>query len=200
MYLSTSDNLAMTNKFISKYNLNNRSFKANLDSGYRYSTRWFNKYDNTIEQIVTQENKIDDTNLTQLITEEPIVDNNWYDSFLGKIDDDNVHKNYHLALTLNEFNISKLHKITMTVTLQMVNFEVKRFQKILIDFYDINLLRNDVGIKEKLSGYWFVTGINYNFRRSGGATQEITLVRRDLNINYKELHDLRKDLNQKNKD
>jgi len=54
-----------------------------------------------------------------------------------------------------------------------------------------------MGIKEKLSGYWFVTGINYNFKRNGGATQDITLVRRDLNLNYTDLHDIRKELKQK---
>jgi len=199
LYLTTSDNLAMTNKFIAKYNLSNQSFKTNLESGYQYSTRWFDRTDNTIEQILTQENQTDDPNLIQLRTNEPIVDYNWGDTFLGKIDEDNVHKKYHLALTLNEINISKLHKVTMTVTLQMINFEVKRFQKILIDFYDINMTKNDVGVKEKLSGYWFVTGINYNFKRNGGATQEITLVRRDLNLKYTELHDIRQNLNQKNK-
>lgn len=199
LYLTTSDNLAMTNKFIAKYNLNNQSFKTNLNEGYKFVTRWYDKTENTIEQVVTQENKTDNPNLIQLITEDPIVDYNWVGSFLGKVDRDNVHSNYHLALTLNEFNISKLHKITMTVTLQMVNFEIKRFQNIMIDFYDVNIIKNDIGVKEKLSGFWFVTGINYNFRRNGGATQELTLVRRDLNLTHTELHDIRKELNKKNK-
>jgi len=197
LYLSTSDNLAMTNKFIAKYNLTNRSFNTNLDSGYIYSSRWFDKSTNTIEQTLTQENQTDDPNLIQLITNEPIVNNNKGGTFLGKIDEDNVHKNYHLALTLNEFNISKLHKVTMTATLQMVNFEIRRFQNLLIDFFDVNITKDDIGVKEKLSGYWFVTGINYNFKRNGGATQEITLVRRDLNLTYTELHDIRNELNRK---
>jgi len=199
LYLTTSDSLAMTNKYISKYNLNNQSFKTNLDSGYQYSTRFFNRTDNTIEQILTRENKTDDQNLVQLITDDEISENNWGGTFLGKIDEDNVHENYHLAKTLNDFNISKLHKVTMTVTLQMTNFEVKRFQKIMVDFFDVNLLKDDIGVKEKLSGYWFVTGINYNFNRHTGASQEITLVRRDLNLTHTELHDIRKTLNEKNK-
>ena len=49
-------------------------------------------------------------------------------------------------------------------------------------------------VNKKLSGFWFVTGINYIYRRSGGVEQEITLMRRDLNINYgansDEKHDL----------
>ena len=199
LYLTTSDNLAMTNKFISKYNLNNQSFNVNLKAGYQYSTRFFNRTDNTIEQILTRENKTDDPNLVQLVTDEDISDSNWGGSFLGKIDEDNVHKNYHLAKTLNNFNISKLHKVTMTVTLQMTNFEVKRFQKIMVDFFDVNLVKDDIGVKEKLSGYWFVTGINYNFNRVIGASQEISLVRRYLNLTHTELHDIRKTLNEKNK-
>jgi len=199
LYLTTSDNLAMTNKFIAKYNLNNQSFNTNINDGYMYSTRWFNKTNDTIEHTITQENKTDNSNLLQLITSDPIAEINKNGSFLGKIDEDNVHKNYHLALIMNEFNISKLHKVTMTATLQMVNFEIKRFQNILVDFFDLNVTKDDVGIKEKLSGLWFVTGINYSFKRNGGATQEITLVRRDLNLTYTELHDIRKNLNQKNK-
>ncbi len=200
LYLSTSDNLGATNKYISKYNLNNKSLKSNLESGYQYSTRWFNKSENTIEHVLTRENKTENKNLTQLITEEPISDMNWGGSFLGKVDEDNVHKNYHLALTINEFNISKLHKVVMTVTLQTTNFEVRRFQNIAVDFVDINLLNDATAdIKEKLSGYWFVTGIDYSFSKNIGATQEVTMVRRDLNLKYTELHDIRKILNEKNK-
>jgi hypothetical protein len=193
MYLSTSENLSSTNKYISTYNLNNQSFKVNLESGYNQSTKWFDKLDNTIEQVITQENETNDINLTQLRTTKPIADNNWNDTFSGKIDEDNVHKNYHLALTLNQFNISKLHKVTLVATLKIMNFEVKRFQKILVDFIDTNLLNdNTANVNEKLSGYWFVTGINYNFTKDGGSTQEITMIRRDLNIKYTDLHDIRK--------
>lgn len=197
LYLSTSDSLTFTNKYISKYNLNNKSVITNLKNGYQFSTRWFNKTDNTIEHSVIRENETPG-DLIQLITDDEISEYNWDGDFNGKTDEDNVHKNYNLALTLNEFNISKLQKMSMVVTLQLVNFEVKRFQKILIDFISINLLNDDNGVKEKLSGYWLCTGINYNFKRNGGATQEITLVRRDLNLKYKELHDIRKALEKNN--
>jgi len=197
LYLSNSDNLSMTNKYISKFNLNNQSTKINLKEKYQYSSRWFNKSENTIEQFVTKENNTNDTNLVQLITDDSISISSIEETFLGKIDEDNVHKNYHLAKTLNKFNISKLHKVTMTITLQFVNFEIKRFQKILIELFDTNILKDNVGLKEKLSGYWFVTGINYNFKRQNGATQEINLVRRDLNLTYKDYHDIRKILNKK---
>ena len=39
-------------------------------------------------------------------------------------------------------------------------------------------------INTRLSGYWFVTGINYLYKRSGGVEQEITLQRRELSVNY----------------
>lgn len=201
LYLSTSDNIGSTNKYISKYNLNNKSFNVNLSEGYQYSNRWFSKTKNTIYQTYTKENETQDDNLIQLITNKDISYYNYNGSFLGKLDEDNVHKNYHTALTINEFNISKLHKVTMVVTLQLVNFEIRRFQKIMVDFYDTKITieknKDDTGVKEKISGYWFVTGINYNFNRSGGATQEITMVRRDLNISHKELHDIRSVLNNK---
>ena len=195
LYLTTSDNLKLTNKYISSFNLKNQSSKININNGYQRSSRWFNKTDNTIEHSLIREFETPDDNLIQLITNEDISSKNWSESFQGKIDEDNVHKNYHLASTLNKFNISKLHKVTMTIILKKINFEVKRFQNLMIDFFDVNLLKDDDGVKAKLSGYWFVTGINYNYKKNGGGSQEITLVRRDLNLTHTQLHDIRKELN-----
>lgn len=197
LYLTTSKNLSMTNKYIEKYNLNNKSVQINLEKGYRYYTRWYDKEENTLKYKVLIENDTEDTNLLQLKTNEVISEMRGDGDFLGKIDTDNVHKNYHLAKVQNEFNIEKMQKLTLTAVLKLVNFEIKRFHKILIDFIDVNLTKDDTGIREKLSGYWMVTGINYNFSRIDGPTQELTLARRDLNLSYKEAHDIQKILNEK---
>lgn len=200
LYLSTDKNLSMTNKYIHKYNLNNQSTKTNIENGWKYYARWYDKAENIIKYQLVEENKTDDPNLIQLITPTEKIQEMCGDGdFLGKIDSDNVHKNYQIALILNQFNIEKMHKVTMTATLKLVNFEIKRFHKIAIDFIDISATKDDTGVREKLSGYWIVTGINYNFNRTDGPTQELTLVRRDLNLNYKEVHDIQKILNDNQK-
>jgi hypothetical protein len=80
----------------------------------------------------------------------------------------------------------------MVVTLNQINFSIKRFQNIKVEIYDPeNIFYKDAlhkkplnNINPKLSGYWYVTGINYLYKRTGGVEQEITLIRRDLNTNY----------------
>ncbi len=52
------------------------------------------------------------------------------------------------------------------------------FLKMLIKKHQHNNLNTT------LSGYWYVTGINYIYKRSSGIEQEISLMRRDLSINY----------------
>lgn len=197
LYLSTDKNLSMTNKFISRYSLNNQSTKTNLEKGWKYFARWYDSAENTLKYKLLEENEIQDENLIQLKTNEYIREMCGDGDFLGRIEIDNVHKNYHLAKAQNNFNIEKLQKITMTAVLKMVNFEIKRFQKVLIDFIDINLTKDDTGVREKLSGYWMVTGINYSYSRVEGPSQELTLCRRDLNLSYKEVHDIQKIINQK---
>ena len=78
----------------------------------------------------------------------------------------------------------------MLAILDVVNFNIKRFQNIRVEIYN-DFYTRDVDEKEplknvntRLSGYWYVTGINYTFNKRGGAEQEITLMRRDLNKNY----------------
>jgi len=93
----------------------------------------------------------------------------------------------------------------MTVTLPQINFDIKRFQNIRVEIYNIrDMFSQKSGspstgggtpvdnINETLSGFWFVTGINYLYRRSNGTQQEITLIRRDLNLTYKDKYDFRK--------
>ena len=93
----------------------------------------------------------------------------------------------------------------MVVILNQINFDIKRFQNIRVEIYNINdmfsLNANEPNsaidnINERLSGYWFVTGINYLYKRTGGVEQEIILMRRDLNISY---DDVKSDLSKINK-
>jgi len=207
-YLTNNQAFDMTNKYISKFNLVNQSFKVNLEKYYQNVITWYDKTENTVfkkvlEILENDEQKIEDSKLKQLNDKDSEIFTQNYDGeFLNKIDtEDNVHKKYSYAKSLNKFNLLSMKKMQLVITLNRINFNIKRFQNILIYIYNKSpMLDKNVNddplqnINKRLSGYWYVTGINYSYRRSGGQEQEITLMRRDLSIDFGDGSALKEDL------
>ena len=211
LYLTNNKALNMTNKYISKFNLVNQSSKVNLNIYYQIEGTWYDKTTNVVTKQFIKELESDSAKLSagegtlrQLIDKgSALYKENVNDEyFIGKMDEDNVHKNYSLAKIANNHNLDSLEKMKMVVTLSQINFSIKRFQNIKIEIYNYqDLLSQSANknnpldnINTKLSGYWFVTGINYIYRKSGGHEQELTLVRRDLSLDYGTGNDQRNDL------
>ena len=196
LYLTNNRAFQMTNSYISKFDLINRSFKVNLDKYYLMKGTWYNKNDNTVfkKQIIELETDNSDGTLKNLIdkTSQIYTENVNDEYFIGKIDVSNVHKNYAFAEVFNQYNLDSLEKMKMIVTLNQINFSIKRFQNIKVEIYnpesvfsvETTTKKPLDNINTKLSGYWYVTGINYLYKRTGGVEQELTLIRRDLSINY----------------
>jgi hypothetical protein len=211
LYLTNNPAFKETNKYINKFNLINQSFGVNLDKSYRMKSTWYDKNENKtyrefLKDLETEDKDVADKKLINLYDyNSPIYNENINDDYyIGKLDTDNVHKNYAIAKPINEFNIENIGKMKMIVTLNKVNFSIKRFQNTRVEIYNINdMFSKDANEKSPedninihLSGYWFVTGINYLYRRTGGTEQEITLVRRDLDVNYSIRSDIRKTMNE----
>lgn len=203
LYLTNNKSASNSNGYITKYNLINQSYKINLEKNYKVIDTWYDKTENTIyrktlKNLESDQSKLssDEGTLKQLIDNgsQLFCENANNEYFIGKIDSkNNVHKNYALAKLSNKFNLKNLEKMKMIVTLDKINFSITRFQNIRVEIYNINdLFSKDAdtkmageNINEKLSGYWIVTGINYIYKRTNGVEQEITLMRRDLSIDYK---------------
>jgi hypothetical protein len=209
LYLTNNKSFISTNQYINKFNIDNQSFKVNLDIFYRMEATWYDKNTNTITKQFIKEFKADQEKLGSPLQELLDRDSKIYDEnvndeyFIGKVDSvDNVHKNYVLAKVTNKYNLDGLEKMKMIVTLNQINFSIKRFQTIRVEIYnEKNMFSSNAdkvselnNVNTKLSGFWFVTGINYLYKRTGGVEQEVTLMRRDLNINYGENSDEKHDL------
>jgi len=212
LYLTNNKAFNMTNKYINKFNLINKSFKVNLKKNYKMKSTWYIKNENTVykqylKELITDDTKLgtDEGSLKQLIDKpsQIYVESINDEYFVGKMDtENNVHKNYGLAKASNKYNLETLEKMVLIVKLNQVNFSIKRFQNIKIDIYNpqdlfsqnANTKSPENNINTKLSGYWFVTGINYEFKRKNGVEQEITLMRRDLSIDYGKGSDSKNDL------
>lgn len=207
LYLTNNTAFKMTDHYINKFNLINQSFKVNLEKSYKMKSTWYNNNENTLYKKIIEEleTETDSEKLKYLSDEYSNIRciNLNDDYFSGKIDTDNVHENYFFAKSLNKYNLEALDKIKMVITLNKINFSITRFQTIRIEIYNPDdLFSTDADEKDpldninvKLSGFWFVTGINYLYKRSGGVEQEIVLMRRDLSLIYgkgTDKNDLRK--------
>jgi len=178
------------NVYISQYNLQNSSTKTNLEAGYLNRVRYYNKedYNLSIMTLDTISTAGKDDNLIVLKNQPQDSDGlfkyNFADKWLGKIDTDNVHKNFVWAQQQNKNNISYFQKIRMKVVLNVANFNLYRFQNIPIKIYKVGELHTDnnnlYNLNERLSGNWLITGINYIYSKKDGFSQEVNLTRRDL--------------------
>ena len=201
LYLTNNQTFKSSNKYFNKFNLVNQSFQINLQKSYKAKATWFDKdlnsiFKKTLKELENDESKLssNEGNLKQLSDKDSkIYTENINDElFLGKVDIDNTHEKYIFAKMSNHYNFNNVEKMKMVITLNKINFFIKRFENIRIEIYNTNDVysknSNEYGpgsnINMALSGYWYVTGINYLYKRTGGQEQEITLVRRDLSIDY----------------
>ena len=199
LYITNNNAFEGTNQFFSKFNIVNQSLKTNLDYCYQMEGTWYDKISNTvIKKLITKfendENKLG-SKLIQLSDKSSNLYNENVNNeyFIGKIDTQkNVHKNYPLAKVMNKYNLDNMEKMKLIITLNKINFNIKRFQNVRIEIFNENIIFSSDANEKKpannvntnLSGFWYVTGINYIYKRTGGVEQEIILIRRDLNLEY----------------
>ena len=203
-----------SNIFIERWNLINDSTAINFDVGYEPYIYYFDDLgkdfiyllmdtistagDDKSKIVLKQRNDVVNTNSGNVQQKKKY--------FMGKIDTDNVHKNFIYTQLQNKNNIKSLQKIKINIVLPNPNFELYRFQPVDIILYDLNDMQTKKGksdnsvqqtinnsnkINNRLSGKWLITGINWIFdkqyMKSGGQTifrQEVTLVRRELTTLY----------------
>jgi hypothetical protein len=124
----------------------------------------------------------------------------------GKIDTDNVHQYYLYAYRANERNLLYMEKIKMKITIKSANFNLYRFQKVMLRLYRINdfnkneekateyetptvgekpdfKIKDEDKMNQRLSGEWLITSINYMYSAHGAFEQEVVLVKRELTFN-----------------
>lgn len=111
--------------------------------------------------------------------------NNVTTKYMGKMDSDNVHKNYLYAPELNQRNLNDLNKLQMNLVLSSHNLNLYKLQKINVSV--LNLVPT-VTAPEKIlwrqSGDWIISDIVFKFSKESGTkkvfTQEILLIRKEL--------------------
>jgi len=194
LVLTNNINKRTSTLYIAKYTIIQDSTNININLGYRHSILTYN----------STENKLSRYNIDALNNEDKnsiILKGNPYDKdilyeesikyeYYGKIDEDNVHKNYLHAEIQNDYNLKYLQKLKIVVVLSKPNYSLYRFQKIVVELFDYALKKENTEESDvsgnyinRLCGDWLIMGINYVY--NDVITQEITLVKRDLTKEYK---------------
>ena len=214
LILTNHPDRASTNVYIDKYNLINRSTAINLEIGYLYYMSYYETDGNILYKLVLDNISTPGKDNSGIIMKGGIGEVSEMQSysadseFIGKSDADNMHPYFLYSLKHNENNLKYLQKVKLKITINKVNFNLYRFQKINVNFYKTNQLDErdltvnktrivsekeidkNVGkiddedkLNQRLSGEWLITSINYTFNKRSGFEQDVTLVKRELNFN-----------------
>lgn len=204
-----------SNLYINKYNLNNSTTKVNLSIGYATFVTYYDINNNLFYKFRLETISISGADGNQVILKGNVdelvdIDKVTCRGIMGRLDTDNVHNNFLYAQQQNSKNLDFLQKVKIKISLKLINFNLYRFQKIMIKFYKLSELYNDdtpiivndetiqnpqnidydeKRLNQRLSGEWLITAINYNFNRISGFLQNITLVRRELGFNQEDFDD-----------
>lgn len=115
------------------------------------------------------------------------VDDNFRTRYSGKMDIENVHKQYYYAETQNRVNFDNLCKIQVDLDLPNANFNLYKFMKIQLNFINMKVsINNDEISQKRLTGEWIITDISYSWKK-GGLTQKVTAVRKELSKTDEEI-------------
>lgn len=188
--LLTNDNgFTEGNSYFENYKIINKSTGISIQSGYKSIIKYYNHLSK--EYLTFDLDSITDNSNSKIILKGAPKDMSFKNDNLnyiykGKLDDDNMHINYSYAKVHNDRNLFDLEKIGLEVQMKTPNFNLYKFQKILV------LISNqDKGIQQeyynqRLSGEWLI--IDIKFRLSDAKfTQVITLVKRELEVSKAEL-------------
>jgi len=194
LLLTNHPNMILSNLYVEKYVILNNSRHVNMDIGYKSKVYFYNKTENRlINNEINILNSINDIYKNNLKTLDSNLNVKKY--YLGKMDNDNVHLNYLIANKQNDINLKFLQKLKINIVLPLANMSIYRMQHVELIIYELETFNHDIyldetinktdsyKINDKLSGSWLITSINYIYIKKQ-MKQEITMVKRDINIEY----------------
>lgn len=99
--------------------------------------------------------------------------------YLDKIDTSNMYGDYLWASIQNSENMYDLQKIAISIVLPIPNFNIRRFEKVKLVFFNSNQGVTNSAVNVKLNGEWLCTGQSFHW--SGDSLiQKVNLVKREL--------------------
>jgi len=189
--LSNDRSLQETDSFISEYKILNNSTSVSLEKGYLNVSKYYDSFKK--EYLVFDVDSITSEGSKTIIMKGSPQDENFYKenvntTYVGKLDPDNAHTNYNYSYVHNSQNIDDLQKIGIKLTLPNPNYNLYRFQKVILLITTKGSSPSAKIKNERISGDWFITEIKFIY--SGGSYhQEVSLIKRELEVSKEELEE-----------
>ena len=188
LFLTNDGSLSNSSNYFGSYVLMNNSTAVSLKKGYLNRVKYYDRH--ALDFMILDIDSITSEGDKTIIMKGSPQDDDYFkehvtNTLMGKLDTDNTHKNYHYAYVQNGQNIDDLTKIGIKITLPNPNFNLYRFQKINVIVSNQSQKFAKEMINYRLSGAWLITDISFVFN-SGKFTQEVNLVKRELELSPEE--------------
>lgn len=190
LYLTNDPSLSSSPFHFSKYKLNNQSTSVSINKGQFTTSK---VYDSIKKQflIFNVDSQTSDGSKNIILKGAPgdssDIKENFRTKYSGKMDTENVHKNYYYSETQNKVNLDNMVRISIDMELPNPNFNLYKFMKININFVNQkNTPTNEDVIMQRLTGEWVIIDIGYKWSK-GNFIQTVKAVRKELSKTDEEL-------------
>ena len=191
LQLTTEKGSNTSNCYINEKSFENNSTSLSLEKGYMTKTKYYDKTKKMF-LIFDIDSTTSDESKSMILKgsngDKEAFDNNITTTYAGKIDTDNVHKNYNYAVTQNKINIDNLNKIIMTVDLPNPNYGLYLYQKVnaIVVNQEPPSETNKETVQWRKSGDYIISELNYIWNGKS-LSQELKLIRKELGKNPEEI-------------
>ena len=187
----TNDKSTNSSPFhFSTYKLTNNSTKISTTKGHFTTTK---TYDSISKQFLVfdVDSQSGDQSKNVSLKGAPgdgnAMKENFRTKYSGKMDTENVHKNYYYSETQNQVNLDNMVRISVDLVLPNANFNLYKFQKIEIAFINQKNGPSNPDVNQsRISGEWMIIDIAYNWNGSK-LSQEVKCVRKELSKTPEEI-------------
>lgn len=189
LFLTNDYSMKNTNSFFEKYTIINNSTSVSISDGYRTQIKFYDEMSKDL--LVFDIDSITSKGNNSIVLKGAPQDETFFNEnnsviYTGKIDKDNMHKNYHYSYVQNNRNISELQKVGIEVEMVTPNYGLYKFQKLFIFVSNQASTPSASHVNNRLTGEWFIIDVVYRFDGSE-LRQIIKLIRRELGLSPEEI-------------
>jgi hypothetical protein len=192
MILSNDKSLKDSAFYFEKYTTKNDSTKKAIRNGLLTVTKAYDRISKSFLVFNVDSTTSDGSKTIPLKgaeNDKTEFDTNIRTKYTGKIDTDNVHKNYNYAITQNRINLNDLNKIVLEISMPNPNFNLYKFQKINVQITNPTTTpANTEEINFRYSGDYIILDITYLWM-GGKLSQKVKLVRKEMGKKPDEMTD-----------